>query len=200
MSKHHHVVRIDIEPSEDSPRRSSTHGWQVRVSHDGTRLTKFFADRKYGGREAALQLAVEHRDELLAARPEPSGPVERRPQKRSTSGVAGVRLAFKNETAYIEANWVGDDGRSVTSYSVGRWGLRKATWQACKSRAVGLGVRNPERIQVMFETAYPKLQQSLAAALSKRNEKMPLPSIGIGQVGGDGAMHRSEPEPKQQEA
>ncbi len=106
-----------------------------------------------------------HRDELLEARPEPSGPVERRPQKRSTSGVAGVRLAFKNETAYIEANWVGEDGRSVTSYSVGRWGLRKATWQACKSRAVGLGVRNPERIQTMFETAYPNLQESLAAAL-----------------------------------
>jgi hypothetical protein len=200
MSKHHHVVRIDIEPSEDSPRRSSTHGWQVRVSHDGTRKTKFFADRKYGGREAALQLAIDHRDELLEARPEPSGPVERRPQKRSTSGVAGVRLAFKNETAYIEANWVGEDGRSVTSYSVGRWGLRKATWQACKSRAVGLGVRNPERIQTMFETAYPNLQESLAAALAERNESATPPLMEGGAAGGDGAMHRSVQEPEQQEA
>jgi hypothetical protein len=169
MSKHHHVVRIDIEPSEENPRRSSTHGWQVRVSHDGTRKTKFFADRKYGGRDEALALAIEHRDMLLAARPKPSGPVERRPQKRSTSGVAGVRLAFKNETPYIEANWVGEDGRSVTSYSVNRWGLRRATWRACKSRAVGLGVRDPERVQGMFETAFPNLQDSLATALAARN-------------------------------
>lgn len=169
MPKHHHVVRIDIEPSEDHPRRSSTHGWQVRVSYDGTRKTKFFADRKHGGRNEALALALAHRDELLAARPEPSGPVERRPQRRSTSGVAGVRLAFKNQTPYVEANWVTDDGRSVTSYSVNRWGLRRATWRACKSRALGLGVRDPERVQGMFETAFPNLQSNLAAALAESN-------------------------------
>lgn len=170
MAKHHHVVRIDIEPSEANPRRSSTHGWQVRVSHAGERRTKFFADRKYGGREAALQLAIAHRDRLLAERPEQVGPVERRAQARSASGVAGVRLAFKNETPYIEANWVSDDGRSVTSYSVDRWGLRKATWQACKSRALGLGVREIERVQAMFETAYPNLQESLETALAGRGD------------------------------
>ncbi len=167
MSDHHHVVRIDIEPSEDGTRRSSTHGWQVRVSHLGERKTKFFADRKYGGREAALALAVEHRDKLLAERPTANGAVERRAQKRSTSGVAGVRLAFKSGTPYIEANWVGGDGRSVTSYSVERWGLRKATWRACRSRAIGLGVRDPERVQAMFDTAYPTLQASLDAALAR---------------------------------
>ncbi len=188
MSEHHHVVRIDIEPSEDSPRRSSTHGWQVRVSHDGTRKTKFFADRKYGGREAALQLAIEHRDELLATRPEPSGPVERRAQRRSTSGVAGIRLAFKNGTAYIEANWVGEDGRAVTSFSVGRWGLRKATWRACKSRALGLGVRDPERIQSMFETAYSNLQTSLAVALADHRGQTGGSDEFSGMSGGDGAM------------
>lgn len=170
MSKHHHIVRIDIEPSEDNPRRSSTHGWQVRVSHAGKRQTKFFADRKYGGRDKALDLAIKHREKLLAERPEPNGPVERRAQARSTSGVAGIRLAFKNQTPYIEANWVSDDGRSVTSYSVQRWGLRKATWQACKSRALGLGVREIDRVQSMFDTAYPNLQESLDAALAERGD------------------------------
>ncbi|MEM1043962.1 MAG: AP2 domain-containing protein [Bacteroidota bacterium] len=169
MASHHHVVRIDIEPSEDGARRSSTHGWQVRVSHNGQRKTKFFADRKYGGRDAALALAIEHRDKLLAERPEPSGPTERRAQRRSTSGVAGVRLAFKSGTPYIEANWVNGQGRSVTSYSVDRWGLRKATWRACRSRAQGLGVRDPERVQAMFDVAYPTLQTSLETALAKRN-------------------------------
>jgi hypothetical protein len=187
MSKHHHVVRIDITPSEDNPRRSSTHGWQVRVSHNGKRKTKFYADRKYGGRDKALALAIEHRDKLLAERPEPKGPVERRPQKRSTSGVAGVRLAFKNDTPYIEANWVAEDGRSVTSYSVGRWGLRRATWRACKSRALGLGVRNPERVQTMFETAYPNLQKSLADKLAER------------EGGGDGHATAEVEEPQPEE-
>ncbi len=170
MSKHHHIVRIDIEPAADNPRRSSTHGWQVRVSHAGKRQTKFFADRKYGGRDVALALAIEQRDKLLAARPETMGPVERRPQARSTSGVAGIRLAFKNRTPYVEANWVSDDGRSVTSFSVDRWGLRKATWQACKSRALGLGVRDIERVQAMFDTAYPTLQDSLEVALAERGD------------------------------
>jgi len=108
MSAHHHVVRIDIEADEENPHRSQTHGWQVRVSFRGRRRTKFFADQKYGGRDEALKLAVAQRDAMLAEREamHEAGPVERRAQSRSTSGIAGVRLAFKNEIAYIEANWV----------------------------------------------------------------------------------------------
>lgn len=168
MDQHHHIVRIDIEPSEDSPKRSSTHGWQVRVSHRGERKTKFFADRKHGGREAALRLAIEHRDRLLEERPEPDELMERRAQKRSTSGVPGIRLVFKNETPYVEANWVSDGGRSVASFSVERWGLRKATWQACKSRALGRGVRDPKRVQDLYEKALPNLQENLERLLDGR--------------------------------
>jgi hypothetical protein len=160
MDPHHHVVRIDIEPDEDNPKRSQTHGWQVRVSFRGERRTKFFADQKYGGREAALALALEHRDELLAERvvQAESGPAERRAQARSTSGVAGIRVAFKGDAPYVEANWVTGSGRSVSSFSVERWGLRKAVWQACKARAIGRGVRDPGRVQRMFDTAYPKIR------------------------------------------
>jgi hypothetical protein len=165
MIDHHHVVRIDIEPDDENPKRSQTHGWQVRVSFEGERRTKFFADRKYGGRDKALELALAYRDELLAERKElhQDGPPVRRAQTRSTSGVAGVRLAFKNDTPYVEANWVTDDGRSVSSFSVARWGLRKAVWQACKARAVGRGVRSPQRVQDMFDVAYPKLKAFLDA-------------------------------------
>jgi hypothetical protein len=163
MSSHHHVVRIDIEPDEENPHRSQTHGWQVRVSFRGIRRTKFFADQKYGGREEALELAVAYRDTLLAEREamHEAGPVERRAQKRSSSGVAGVRLAFKNEIAYVEANWVRDGNRSVSSYSVDRWGLRKAVWQACKARALGRGISDPKRIQSMFDIAFPNVRERL---------------------------------------
>ena len=52
----------------------------------------------------------------------------------------------------------------------------------------------------MFETAYPNLQESLAAALSERNESATPPPMQGGIAGGDGAMHRSVQEPEQQEA
>lgn len=163
MSKHHHVVRIDIEPDDENPYRSRTHGWQVRVSFQGQRRTKFFADQKYGGRDEALQLAIEYRDRWLDERAEmrAGGPVERRAQARSTSGVAGIRLTYKNSTAYIEANWVDDDGRSVSCFSIERWGLRKAVWKACKARATGRGLRSPEHVQQMFDRALPNLQSAL---------------------------------------
>lgn len=167
MQDHHHVVRIDIAPDDDNPHRSHTHGWQVRVSFNGRRRTKFFADQKHGGRDEALAKAIEHRDELLAEREamRAEGPSERRAQARSTSGVAGVRLAYKSDTPYIEANWVGEEGRAVSSFSVERWGLRKAVWQACKARAVGLGVRDPKRVQTMFDRAYPNLRENLTATM-----------------------------------
>ncbi len=186
MNPNHHVVRIDIEPTEEQPKRSATHGWQVRVSFQGKRRTKFFADRKYGGRDKALALAIEHRDRLLAERPGPEdGPVERRAQSRSTSGVAGVRLAFKNGSAYVEANWIAGGKRSVSSFSVERWGLRKAAWQACKARAVGRGVRDPQRVHEMFERAFPNLERNLEKA--RRGAAQDVHSNGDGHSSGDGA-------------
>ena len=47
--KHHHITRIDIEPSVKYPKRHPTHGWQVRVRREGNRLSKFFADARNGG-------------------------------------------------------------------------------------------------------------------------------------------------------
>lgn len=157
----HHIVRIDIVPTEANPNRSETHGWQVRVSIRGERKTKFFADRKYGGRDKALEKAVEHREVLLAQRPKSYGPEDRRPQARNTSGVPGIRLTFKRGLPYVEANWVGDDGRQVASFSVERYGLRKAAWNACKARAQGRGLRSVDRVQSMFEKAYPTLSENL---------------------------------------
>jgi len=163
MNDRHHVVRIDIEPDQENPDRGETHGWQVRVSFRGRRRTKFFADRKYGGSDHALEAAKSYRDELLQQREKEyeEGPVERRAQSRSLSGVAGIRLAYKNDVPYIEANWVVDGARSVSSFSVDRWGLRKAVWQACKARAAGRGYRDPKRVQGMFDRAFPTLRDHM---------------------------------------
>ena len=70
--KHHHITRIDIEPSEKYPKRHPTHGWQVRVRREGNRLSKFFADARNDGSEGALEAALVYRDELLEGLPPPA--------------------------------------------------------------------------------------------------------------------------------
>jgi hypothetical protein len=155
--KHHHITRIDIEPSEKYPRRHPTHGWQVRVRRDGERLSKFFADARYGGAEGALEAAVLYRDDLLEALPEPDA----RPRKAwSNTGVVGLSVREKQEAkgkdgavkAYVQLNWVDGDGRRHgASYSVEKWGLRRALWNGClrlyrERQATGRPVEEPHEM------------------------------------------------------
>ncbi|MEX2397310.1 MAG: hypothetical protein WD491_09800 [Balneolales bacterium] len=53
------ISRID-QPSKN------THGWFVRIRRDGNKVSKFFSDGKYGGREEALDKARTYRDENLS--------------------------------------------------------------------------------------------------------------------------------------
>ena len=155
----HHITRIDIEPSEKYPRRHPTHGWQVRVRRDGKRLSKFFADARFEGKEGALEAAILYRDELLQELPPPDS----RPRKAwSNTGVVGLSVREKQERKgasgkmYVQLNWVDADGRRRgASYSVEKWGLRRALWNGClrlyKERdAAGRPVEEPH---VMFARA-----------------------------------------------
>ena len=66
----------------------STHGWFVRSYRAGRTYSKLFSDRKYGGKNKALQLAKSHRDELAEE-------LEALPKKRSakSSAAADARYA-----------------------------------------------------------------------------------------------------------
>ncbi|MDT0632693.1 hypothetical protein RQM47_14415 [Rubrivirga sp. S365] len=154
----HHVTRIDIEPSEAHPRRHPTHGWQVRARRDGTRLSKFFADAKHGGRDAALDAAMTYRDDLLASITPPDDP---KPRKAwSNTGVVGLSVREKTEgdktKLYVQLNWVNAAGkRRAGSYSVEKWGFRRALWNGClrlyrERAAAGSPV---EEVHVMFARA-----------------------------------------------
>ena len=90
------VFRIDIEPTEDNPDRHPTHGWQVRIKRQKEQYTKYFSDKRHGGREEALEKAVEYRDELLDELPEPMDPVRRSAEARSTTGVIGLNFCGKD--------------------------------------------------------------------------------------------------------
>ncbi len=129
----HHITRIDIEPSDAYPNRHPTHGWQVRARRDGKRLSKFFADAKHDDRDGALESAKTYRDQLLSDMPDSP----QKPRKAwSNTGVVGLSVREKDEGAkprqYVQLNWMDASGkRKAASFSVEKWGLRRALWNGC---------------------------------------------------------------------
>lgn len=172
----HHITRIDIEPSEKYPRRHPTHGWQVRVRRDGKRLSKFFADARFDGKEGALEAAILYRDELLSELPPPDS----RPRKAwSNTGVVGLSVREKQERSgasgkmYVQLNWVDAEGRRRgASYSVEKWGLRRALWNGClrlyKERdAAGRPVEEPH---VMFARAQEPFEAEIEREIAAEEQ------------------------------
>ena len=71
-------------------------GWEVRVVRRGIALTEYFADGKFGGKAGALSRAMQWRDDAVKnLHPIPRSELARRPTKRNTSGIPGVRRAIK---------------------------------------------------------------------------------------------------------
>ena len=165
----HHITRIDIEPSAEHPRRHPTHGWQVRARRDGKRLSKFFADAKHGGRDAALGAAKVFRDDLLATMSD----TPKKPRKAwSNTGVVGLSVREKTDGAkpklYVQLNWVDATGkRRAASFSVEKWGLRRALWNGClrlyrEREEAGYPVDEPH---VMFARAQEPFQAQIRAEM-----------------------------------
>ena len=169
MRRLHHITRIDIEPSAEHPRRHPTRGWQVRHRVDGQRLSKFFADGRHGGRDEALEAAITYRDRLFAELPTP----EPKPRKAwSNTGVVGLSVREKSSSdpprLYVQLNWMDASGkRKASSYSVEKWGLRRALWNGClrlyrERQEAGYPVEEPH---VMFARAQEPFQDQIRAEI-----------------------------------
>ena len=176
----HHITRIDIEPDEDHPNRSPTHGWLVRVRRQGVRTSKFFSDKKFGGREAALyEHSIPYRDKLLETLPEPDDPVRRSAEARSHSGVIGLHFLHKDigngtRKPYIQLSWIDAGGkRHSASYSVEKWGLRRAVWNGC----MRLFKERPDKRDPgeMFAIAYPNILKLYGPQPERDPEELPPP-------------------------
>lgn len=130
----------------------NSHGWWVRVRRHGKRHTKLFSDGAHGSREQALQAALAYRDKLLTELGEP-GQGLRGP---------GVRLIVKDDIATIAADHYDAGDRSTRSWSIAKWGLRRALWQACtwKTRHV-MGTPTPEQVQQLYHELYPQFKTSM---------------------------------------
>ena len=126
LEKHKDIARIDQEGKR-------THGWYVRVRYMGRTHSKFFSDRKCGGRYSSLLSALAWRDKTEAD----LGKVRTDKQivtvSNSKTGVVGVRLNEKLNR--YEVSWVTATGKQgKTSVSIRKHGKGKAFALACKVR------------------------------------------------------------------
>lgn len=137
-SGHKGISRIDC------PERKTV-GWYVRVRLGNVTKSKFVSDKGHGGKEAALQRAVEYRNEMERELGKPRTDwvvVGNNP--RNVSGVVGVRRTAKkykgkDGTVYLnevyEVSWnAGREKRGRTSVSIKKHGERGAFLRACAIR------------------------------------------------------------------
>jgi hypothetical protein len=133
----------------------NTHGWRVSLRRYGKMLVENFPDKKCGGRDKALKLAQQYRDELLGKFP----PISRKEvcqikRSNNNSGISGVCTYAKSyklrdgtvrESRYWEASWPGDAGKNISiNFSVNKYGEELARSMAIRARMRGLeGVEGP---------------------------------------------------------
>jgi hypothetical protein len=127
LEKHKDIARIDQESKR-------THGWYVRVRFLGVTKSKFFSDKKWGGRYSSLQAAIIWRDETETAWGKPRTDRNMVMVTRVSTGVVGVRL--NNKLHRYEISWMSKDGKQgKTTVSILKHGKKKAFAVACQIRA-----------------------------------------------------------------
>ncbi len=124
--KHKDIARIDQESKR-------THGWYVRVRFQGKTHSKFFSDKKCGGRYSSLLSGVAWRDSTEKKLGKIRTDKHLVTVSNSGTGVVGVRLNEKFNR--YEVSWVTTQGKQgKTSVSVRKHGKEGAFIKACAIR------------------------------------------------------------------
>ncbi len=137
-SGHKGISRIDC------PERKTV-GWYVRVRLGNVTKSKFISDKAHGGKESALERAVECRNQLEQELGKPRTDwVVVGENPRNKSGIVGVRRAVKKYKGkdgkiYLnevyEVSWnAGREKRGRTSVSITKYGEAAAFRRACAIR------------------------------------------------------------------
>lgn len=126
LEKHKDIARIDQESKR-------THGWYVRVRFLGRTHSKFFSDKKCGGRYSSLLSAISWRDKVEKKLGKIRTNKHMVTVSNSTTGVVGVRLNEK--LGRYEVSWVTQQGKQgKTSVSIKKHGKKSAFTKACSIR------------------------------------------------------------------
>jgi AP2 domain len=126
LEKHKDIARIDQESKR-------THGWYVRVRFQGKTHSKFFSDKKCGGRYSSLLAAIAWRDTTEKRLGKIRTNKHLVTVSNSGTGVVGVRLNEKFNR--YEVSWVTTQGKQgKTSVSVRKHGKEGAFIKACAIR------------------------------------------------------------------
>ena len=127
LKKHKDIARIDQESKK-------THGWYVRVRFKGKVHSKFFSDKKSGGKSSSLLSAIAWRDKTEKKLGKVRTNKHMVTVSNSGTGVVGVRLNEKLNR--YEVSWVNDQGtQGKTSVSIAKHGKKKAFLRACAIRS-----------------------------------------------------------------
>lgn len=120
------IARIDQESKR-------THGWYVRVRFQGKTYSKFFSDKKCGGRYSSLLSAIAWRDTTEKKLGKIRTNKHLVTVSNSDTGVVGVRLNDKFNR--YEVSWVTIEGKQgKTSVSIRKHGKEGAFIKACAIR------------------------------------------------------------------
>ncbi len=141
------ITRFDIK-------ERSTHGYMVRITRQGNKHQKFFADTKWGGKRAALTAAKEQLAQWEQELPELTSARDRL-TARNQSGQVGVYLAVSRDSQGQEHEaycgcWTDAAGRRrKISFSVKKFGKRQAWSLACLARE--LEQQSRDEVLVAYE-------------------------------------------------
>lgn len=126
LEKHKDIARIDQQEKR-------THGWYVRVRYLGETHSKFFSDKKNGGRYSSLLSALAWRDQLEEKLGKQRTDKHIVTVSNTGTGVVGVRLNEKLNR--YEVSWVNSQGKQgKTSVSIIKHGKEEAFNVACGIR------------------------------------------------------------------
>lgn len=167
-----YIIRFDY---------GNTRGWWVRIRRKAHSCSKLFSDGVYGGTEAAKEAAIAWRDEMLRKHPPVRVQAAERRDKRVKTGVKGLYVLFPKRTRgsmpAICISILDKRGNHLTrSYSVRKWGLRKALWKACTAMAKNR-FSDEQKIlhqaNTYFAKAYPNLTSALEDEYQETEENNP---------------------------